>query len=250
MLKPTRLFLRSQVTPYVILFIERDGSTYLSSLLMNHPHIHAVYERFAVMQQKGASAQEQLEWADRFLTPNLVGRWGAVGFKTKLVDVLDRQRFITLLQEKGCQIIHMSRKNTVKAVISKINARRLYEASGHWNLYTEKNRMPPMIVDLTEIDELLIERQEAEHELEEYIAHLSLPTMKIAYEDLLVARDQTIGEVLDFLGVGAYRLNESTLKHTSDDLRDVVDNFDSLERHLSGTAYHPMLTERLLHGGG
>jgi hypothetical protein len=30
-------YLRNQVTPYVILFIERDGSTYLSSLLISHP---------------------------------------------------------------------------------------------------------------------------------------------------------------------------------------------------------------------
>lgn len=244
-----RLFLRNQVTPYVILFIERDGSTYLSSLLMTHPNIHAVYERFAVMRQQNASARDQLSWADRFLTPRLLGRWGAVGFKTKLVDILDPERFASLLVEKQCRIIHMRRRNHVKAVISKINARRLYESSGYWNLYAEKDRMPPMEVNMQEVDNLLVERREAERELEAYIACLSLPTVKIVYEELLLERDQTLARLLDFLGVPDRRLNESTLKHTSDDLRDVVENYDDLDRHFSGTDYQAMLQERLLPSG-
>jgi LPS sulfotransferase NodH len=213
---------------------------------MTHPHIHAVYERFAVMLEKGASAQEQTAWAEKFLSPPLISRWAAVGFKTKLVDILDKDRFATILKGHDTRIIHMYRRNHVKAIISKINARRLYKASGYWNLYSEKDRMPPMEVDIQEVDKLLVERQDAEHDLDEYISQLSLPTIKIVYEDLLVERDKTIGKVLDFLGVRTHPLSETTMKHTSDDLRDIVENFDALDRHFSGTAYQSMLKERIL----
>jgi hypothetical protein len=109
--------------------------------------------------------------------------------------------------------------------------------------------MPPMEVDIEEVDKLLVERQEAERELDEYITQLSLPTLKIVYEDLLVERDETIEQVLGFLGVRPHPLSETTMKHTSDDLRDVVENFDVLDRHFSGTVYQSMLKERILLNG-
>jgi hypothetical protein len=77
------LFFRPQVTPYVILFIERDGSTYMTSLLMSHPHIQAIYERFAVLKQKGASAQEQLAWAENFYALPLLSRKSALGIQNQ-----------------------------------------------------------------------------------------------------------------------------------------------------------------------
>jgi len=120
-------YLRHQVTPYVILFIERDGSTYLTSMLQTHPEIKADYERFAVLKQKGANGAQQLEWAYQLFSPPLIGRIGAIGFKTKLVDILDEDGFTKLLYEKNCHIIQMTRRNLVKAVVSRINARRLFE---------------------------------------------------------------------------------------------------------------------------
>lgn len=95
-----KFFFRSEVTPYVILFIERDGSTYMISLLTSHPQIQSVYERFAVMRQKGTNGKEQIEWARQFFSPPIITRYRAVGFKTKLVDILDKDAFLHLLREK------------------------------------------------------------------------------------------------------------------------------------------------------
>jgi hypothetical protein len=60
-------YLRPQVTAYVILFIERDGSTYLTSMLMEHPEIQAEYEKFSVLRQQ-EQGKEQLKWLQDFLT--------------------------------------------------------------------------------------------------------------------------------------------------------------------------------------
>lgn len=240
------IFLRFQVTPYVILFIERDGSTYLSSMMMEHPDVQAVYEHFAVLKQKGATAAEQLAWADDFFTPAAVGKKAALGFKTKLVDVLDRNGFTELLKSKGCHIIQMRRRNLVKAVVSRINARRLYEASGKWNLYKADDRMPATEFDLEQFDQFVQEREAADRELNDYVSGLDLPKILVEYEELLQNRDESLARVFSFLKIRPFPVQGKTLKHTRDDLREVVLNFDELRGRYAGTVYESMFDEVLV----
>ncbi len=239
------LYLRPQVHPYVILFIERDGSTYLTSLLTSHPQIEAIYERFAVLKQKGAGADQQLAWAREFFTPRLFNRVKALGFKAKLVDVLDRPAFAALLQEKQVRVIQMQRRNRVKAVVSRINARRLFERSGNWNLYKETDRLQAEAIDPQLFAGYLHEREEADRELEEFTAGLDLPTLKIVYEDLLVDREQTLDTIFRFLKIDAYPVRTRTIKNTSDDLRTAILNFEELRSLYSGSHYAAQFDEVL-----
>lgn len=241
-----RFFFRSQVTPYVILFIERDGSTYMISLMTSHPQIQSVYERFAVMKQKGASAKEQINWARQFFTPPLITRYGAVGFKTKLVDILNKEEFSQLLIEKKARVIQMQRRNQVKAVVSRINAKRLHDATGNWNLYSEKERLPAFEIDPDVFHQYLLERVQADEELTNFTKKLNLPTLKMVYEDLLVNRDEILSRVFDFLGVDPFPVEGKTLKNTSDDLREVVLNFEQLRSKYTGTPFEKMFDEVLV----
>jgi LPS sulfotransferase NodH len=238
-----RFYFRHQVRPFVVLFIERDGSTYLVSTLGSHPDVHTVYERFAVMRQKGDGPEDQLDWARRYFTPPLIGTKAAVGFKTKLVDVLDHGGFVQVLQEKGVRIIHMQRRNRIKAVVSRINARRLYEKTGNWNLYKESDRMPPMTVDLDEFKSFVREREEADRVLAEYVAGLGLNTLTVCYEDMLQDRDAVFAGVFDFLNLRPWPVTSKTKKHTSDDLRDVIQNYDEVRAAFAGSDYENMFDE-------
>lgn len=238
-------FFRDQVSPFIILFVERDGSTYLTSLLISHPGVKAVYERFAVMRQKGLSGEDQLAWARKFWTRPLFGKVGAIGFKTKLVDVLDVNGLAELMSELRVTTLQMHRNNTVKAVVSRMNARRLHEESGNWNLYREKDRMPPMEIDLAAFDKQLQERKRSEAELARFVDRLDLPTLDVSYESLLTDRDVTLLRVFEALGVPAHSVTSKTIKHTSDDLRDVILNFDELKARYAGTPYHAMFDEVL-----
>lgn len=240
------IYLRSQVNAYVILFIERDGSTYLTSMLMEHPEIQAEYEKFAVLRQQGADGKQQLAWLESFLTPPWIGKKAALGFKTKLVDVLDLDGFTRLLHRRGCRIIQMRRRNMVKAVVSRINARRLYEASGNWNLYKESDRLPPLDIDPLQFDRFLEERRQADQALDDYVAGLDLPKIKVEYEDLLVNRDRVMKELFAFIKVRPQQLQGRTLKNTQDDLREVVLNFDALRARYAGTDFQPMFDEVLV----
>jgi len=235
-----RVFFPNQFTPYIILFIERDGSTYLSSLLSSHPYIEAVFERFAVIKQKNAIASEQIEWAREFWTPKFINKVIARGFKTKLIDILDPAQFANLCHEKNVKIIHMNRFNKVKAVISKINAKQLYDKSGYWNLYQEEDRVPPKLFEISSVDELIKEREKLDRELSDYVLELNLPTLKVTYEELLLDKEKILKKVFEFLNVPVKPVETKTIKHTDDDLRKVILNFEELKNHYVETPYFEM----------
>ncbi len=239
------IYLRNQVTPFVILFIERDGSTYMISMLSDHPDINVVYERFAVMREEGKNAADQLAWATDHFHASLVNRYKAVGFKTKLKDVLDPQGFTQLLHEKNVHIIHMQRQNVIKAIVSRVNARRLHNKTGNWNLYNESDRLPPAVIDLDDFDLMMQHRVAQDGELSAYVNQLKLPKLTVCYEDLLQDRDAVLRQIFDFLHVRWVPVQAKTKKNTGDDLRQVIENYDALRARYVGTRYEAMFDEVL-----
>jgi LPS sulfotransferase NodH len=235
-----------QVTPFVILFVERAGSTFLITALKSHPEILALTEKLVAMRQEGKTGAEQLEWVRSFLTPPFVGSHRVIGFKTKLVDVLDPHGFADLLRERGCKIIQLQRRNSIKAVVSTLNARRQWEVSGNWNLRSESTRLKAFSVDFDEFDALLHEREQLDHDLQEYVQRLQLPTLVLHYEDLLLDEEAFVGRTLDFLNGSKRRLPGATLKNTGDDLRQAILNFDELRKRYVGTRYESMFDEVLV----
>jgi hypothetical protein len=235
--------LRFQVTPFVILFVERAGSTYLITALKSHPGVLALTEKLDALRKEGKGAAEQLAWARQFLTPPLVGRHRAIGFKTKTLDILDPNGFAALLRERGCRIVQLQRRNSIKAVVSTLNARRQREVSGNWNLLSESTRLPPFAVDLDEFDTLLADRARLDRELEEYVKYLALPTLSLSYEDLLRDEGAFVGRTLAFLDGGKQQVQGKTLKNTADDLRLAILNYDQLRARYAGTRYESMFDE-------
>jgi LPS sulfotransferase NodH len=242
----SKIHLRHQVTPFVILFIERDGSTHMVSMLSTHPDILVDYERLDVMKQQGKSAADQLVWANNHLSPALINRYKALGFKTKLKDVIDLDAFTQLLYQKKAHIIHMQRQNVIKAVISRVNARRLHDKTGVWNLYDEADRLPAAVIDPEQFDLMVQNREAQDRALFDYVGQLQLPQIRIAYEDLLQDQDGTLRQVFDFLHVKWFPVEGKTKKNTSDDLREVVENYDELRTRYIGTRYESMFDEVLV----
>src|SRR3954468_15206676 len=99
------------VTRYVILFIERDGSTFLRSALRIPPEIRAEYEKLSQLRAPAVGAKEQLDWVNAFFSPPPGDAAKALGFKTKLEDVQDLDGFARLLLHQQCRVIHLRRRN-------------------------------------------------------------------------------------------------------------------------------------------
>jgi len=235
-----------QVTRFVIVFVERAGSTYLMTALQSDLGIRVLTEKLGVLRSEGKGAAEQLEWARVFLSPSVLGRHYAIGFKTKLVDVLDPGAFRQLLIERQCRVIQLNRRNTVKGAVSTLNARRRHSLSGSWNRLVGSSSLPPFEVNLEEFDGLLREREALDVALEEYVDTLPLPTLKLKYEDLLENQGYFVGSVMKFLGSSAEPRCGATLKNTGDDLRRAILNFDELRSRYAGTKYESMFDEVLV----
>ena len=78
----------------------------------------------------------------------------------------------------------------------------------------------------------MIERRNAR--LENFIRDLDLPLIRLFYEDLLLQEQETLRRICLFLNVRPIR--GSCVKNTSDDLREVLENFEELKSHYIGTS--------------
>ncbi len=227
-----------QVTRFVILMVGRSGSSYLTELLSSHPSICAMGEKPGPWK-----APKQLAWTRRYLTEDLPLGKTAVGFKIKRKDIKDQPRFAELLRELQARIILLRRKNVVKLTVSWYNSQRLFNKTGQWNLYDERDRLPPLVVDETGFADRLKQMEQAIAALEGYVMDLALPTYQLYYEDLLYDEHNTLQRIFAFLGVEYVPTTSSCKKNTSDDLRNAVANFDELRSRYLGSRYLSMFDE-------
>jgi len=243
-MKSLGIYFGNQVNKYVLFLVARVGSTYLTSLLNSHPNILALGEELRDLKEEGA--ETQLEWTKNFFNPSIVGRNAAIGFNVKLVHTMDPEAFAQLLHDNQCKIIHLYRRNRVKAVVSRLNGERLYKKTGKWGLFDESNRPSSFVVDPAKFEEYLNHREKMDRQLAEYVNQLDLPTLDLVYEDLLRDEKAFLDGIYSFLEVPPRVVEGSTLKITSDDLRQVIENFDEIRANYVGTEYEVMFDEVLI----
>lgn len=239
-------FLPKEITPFVLIFDGRCGSTYLIECLDSHPQIRANMETLCALKEKKKSAQEQLDWLRCFLAPEEGGPYKALGLKTKLRDVLDVGRFSQILQELSVHIIHLQRRNLVKSTVSYFNSVRLRDKTGDWNLYDSEHQPTALTLEVQKFDTWLKRIESRLNEEEEFVDRLRLPTLTLYYEDFLMDSPGLFKRAFAFLGVGDLPVQGKALKATSDNLRHAIANFDELRSHYSSTFYGPMFDEILI----
>src|SRR3954469_3474225 len=191
--------LRGSVTWFVLLFPGRSGSTYLISALDAHPGITAKGEVLDPLRPEGPEAQ--LDWTRRYFRGPILNRSKAVGFKTKLRDVLDQDGFGRILADVDARLIYLDRRNDVKHAISRITARRLKDTTGRWNLHGGAASLQAFEVDVDDFATRLEAVEEEKATIAEYVGEVDRPLLHIDYEDLLAEPGPTFHRVLAFLGL-------------------------------------------------
>jgi LPS sulfotransferase NodH len=225
---------------FVIMFQERSGSTYLVEALDRHPRVRCEYELMAARREKGYGPDEQLAFA-RNLLERAPGGVPAVGFKTKLGDVMDLDRFASLLRARNVKILHLQRHNVVKLVVSLFNAERVHERTGDWNAYNAVDLAnTPFRIDPDHFHFRLERIVRDRCSLRDFVHTLSLPTIQLYYEDLLLDPSAFLERTFRFIGVEPIEATGRTLKNTRDDLSSVLLNYDELRDAYAGTEYAQM----------
>ena len=232
------LYLKRQVYPFVILFEGRTGSTFLTEHLDSHPYIRAHMEILSPYKNDVPIAQ--LRKAREILTPSIISRHKAVGFKTKLRIITDPSAFADLLHELNVRIIYLQRRNPIKVVLSAINSNLLKKQINDFNVYSKGQKMGALKIDIKKFDRKLKEREELDSKLEHYVNSLDLPILPLFYEDLIRDQDKELRRISDFLNVQYKKTEAKVLKHTKDDLHEAILNFEEVKSYYSGTKYERM----------
>lgn len=234
---------------FVLLFQGRTGSTYVTDRVNAHPKVKMEPEvwggwGFLISQDEiHEHKQKQSEWLNQlYLGVQNSDQW-ATGFKTKIDDVLDKRHFMSFIRKHNIRIIFLTRRNTIKLVVSEINAQRLFDKSSTWNLESENDRLNAFRLDLDKFHEQLMWREKVEKWLASYITVLSQPTLTLFYEDMLIDNQGFFTQLYDFLNVPYMDTVGKTFKNTSNDLREVISNYDELLVRYKYTIYEPMILD-------
>jgi hypothetical protein len=246
------------VTRFVVIASPRTGSNYLCSLLDSHPDVICHHELF---NPKGI--HYALGWrddpidlgsvAERDADPGAFVRrvWAhdrghhSVGFKLGIGH--PPAAFEEVYSDGGVRRIVLSRRNRVKAYVSE----QIAATEGRWTHYDTN---PADVVPLrVRVDAgALLEWTNAidvyYDEVRSRVVDGVTKVMEVDYEDLFST--DTEESVLRFLNLfpAPEGLSARTLKRNSDNLRDVVENYDELVDRLEGTPLGSCFTEgRIVH---
>jgi LPS sulfotransferase NodH len=217
-------------TRFVILFPGRTGSSFLVSCLSSHPEVIAEGER--LVRQ---SASWQRDWIDGLFGAPRKAPVRAVGFKTKLKDVADRDGFARELARHEVRLVTMARRNLVKLAVSTLNARRIHAATGRWNNAADAPPLGPLEAGVEEIAAMVDRCEREQREVLAFAESLARPTLHLDYEDLLVDRDAWLRRATDFLEVSPLPLASTVGKATDDDLRAALARYDEVRDHFAAT---------------
>lgn len=228
-------------TYFIVLFQGRSGSTWLIEALNTHPTIIARGEVLVNLKSNGFDGQKK--WVRQYFGSDRP-RARAVGFKTKLVDILDPSSMAEEFRMVDCHVIHLDRRNVVKQAISWIRADALYARTNDHNLRKDIDRLPPITIDPEDLFLRLQALEIGRANLQSFVQKLDLQVLTVEYEEFLLNPQSHFRRVQHFLNVNYHDLRSFSIKSTSDDLRVDINNFDELSLRFAGTPYLSMLEER------
>jgi hypothetical protein len=241
-------------TNFVILFLGREGSSQLATMLNSHPRAVCFPEVLVDMPEhkKLAIAKGIAKGADIYDLNGYVadsayyesdywikfagGPFDAYGFKTKFMHCGETPAFTKVLVDNSFHVIHLSR-NAVTAVVSALNSLRLYDAHGTWNAQSSKQVMGPLHIDTTRMLELLDRRVEDVQSSREFLQNLPLKMLRTTYEDLFQSDDTEIQHIQRFLGIEPLGLKGTFIRNTPHSLKEAILNYNEVKAALAGTRH-------------
>jgi LPS sulfotransferase NodH len=216
--------------PFVIVFPGRTGSSWLVSALAAHPSVEVQGE---ILVRQAAEAQRRLVRAA--LVPGR--RVTARGFKTKMKDVADPDDLRDAIVETNALVIQMRRADLLRLALSRINARRLHDATGRWNRTAEMPESGVVPVTTEELQAALEACVDEVSRVETFVESVSGDVMDIRYADILRTPDEVLASVQTAIGVEPRTVRSGVVKNTDEDLRPWLPDFDGWRRWFADTPF-------------
>lgn len=227
---------------FVLITTQRSGSTLLSEYLNSHPDIYMGRELFQ-MHRYGYNYDEEgyvtfqgpiADYLDSFFSKHLQNHQ-AVGFKLMSDQMHQFPQILEYIKVNGIPCIYLERQNSVKIAVSRLLARKR-------NLYHTKEDI------VLNQETLCIDQLNRELSViastKEQLRNMVDPDkdLQIYYEELVIHKESVLLEALSFLQVSQeVNLQCSLRKINSENLKDVIANYDDLLTDFLHTKYLPQL---------
>jgi len=238
----------TQLKRVIMLFEGRTGSSLLGDALNQNPRVSFLGEEVAYLLKEGWEKQQH--WIEsvffstsEFPDPRIKQGISVIGFKVKLREIADPSGLRDLIERHGIAIIHMTRENLIKQVVSTIRAMDLFKSSGKYNL-REKDKclVPgPSVISLDRFKTTLTWLEQSVERLSAFIGTLTVPICHVTYEEVNRDLNGSVRSILQFLNVPHATVQPRLVKVTKDDLRDSVVNYEEIKGYIATTRYAPLI---------
>lgn len=223
--------------PFVVLTRSRTGSNLLLSFLNSHPNVFCEGEIFARMN--GADPVRRLRKTFRKQPRHI----HAKGFKIFYYHPLDMEAaefWAELERRTEIRIIHLTRDNILRTLVS----RKIAEIRGSWT-GTRFDPSDPQGKSIAMTKEELTDGFKSTREWEQaatarFAAH---PLLRMSYESIVRAPQDSYGSMCRFLDVSPGRPRTNLSQQNPESLRDLISNYDALKAHFVGSDWAPYFDE-------
>lgn len=253
------------MTRFVIVGVQRTGTTLVRTTLDSHPDILCLGEVFVaasglwIRRQCGATMelwqQQELSYR-RYVTGSVLHRMGhiawrrhlvsnyldwlydrkdafAIGFKFMFNQLRGFPSVVPYIRENRIRVIHVVRENAFDTYLSRVTMRaRGFSHSTSHAAQQVKVEIP--------VDGLVRELENIRQAGEQWagIFQHDVPYLRISYEEFVANRAAEMSKAAEFLCVDhGVALHSNLKKLNKGRLSDIVTNLDEVRRCLEGTAF-------------
>jgi LPS sulfotransferase NodH len=241
---------------FLVLAGRRSGVTFLVDSLDSHPEIECSKDVFSIRRRwkyfqvdvaigkfykfRSASRGRQLayvlrrKWLINAFMTEIFGREGtakARGIRLSYEQSRKYPRALEWSLENGIRVLHLTRENILKAILSNLIAKKRGVTHATSPLPRVTVRVPP-----GELKKLLIDREKL---VERYRKRLQGGHhLEISYESFLARRESETRRILDFLGIDHFvPLTSQYVKQNPDSVAEILENYAEVARAFAGTPF-------------
>lgn len=253
------------MTKFVILALPRTGSTMLSKSLNKHSEILCDEEIFHFSFRKNSSRNQFKffkiklfskkinyvlnypftffkikNFLNTFYTNRRKENYLARGFKLMYYQTLYTPGLLTFLKENNVKVILLLRENIFKNAISDMRARQTGIYHKHQKTSGEKaSKVQRFKVSISTLKKTMARIQHQKKQMEKILNDFD--HLRLSYEKLTEQWNDSIKKVESFLNVADEPLEAVTSKLSTENLKEVISNYDDVEDWLELHGYAEFL---------
>ncbi len=223
---------------FLVIKLPRSGSSMFGEVLNSHNDI--ICHNEILNHLKDASLREKVDYLNNYFFKEdffeyekrfykiIGGTINPLKYGLKACDLRE-------IVYPKVKIIVLLRRNMLKQAVSLYLARELDNWASSLHMLEDKSKVCKREFDLARLEELVICLKVQANQVTEFASSISDNFLKLFYENIVETPKQAYSQVFDYVGASevddSFDFTDGFQKIISDDLRDVIINFDDMKNY-------------------